>query len=110
MPAIVIIPTYNERENIEAIIRAVFDQAEPFHILIVDDGSPDGTAQIVQGLQQTKLFGDRLHLLERRGKLGLGTAYIAGFRWGLKRGYNYFFEMDADFSHNPADLVRLLDK
>jgi len=110
MSAIVIIPTYNERENIEAIIRAVFSQGEPFHILVVDDGSPDGTAQIVQDLQHTKLFGDRLHLLERRGKLGLGTAYIAGFRWGLKRGYNYFFEMDADFSHNPADLVRLLDK
>ncbi len=110
MSAIVIIPTYNERENIEAIIRAVFSQAEPFHVLVVDDGSPDGTAQIVQDLQHTKLFGDRLHLLERRGKLGLGTAYIAGFRWGLKRGYNYFFEMDADFSHNPADLVRLLDK
>jgi len=110
MSAIVIIPTYNERENIEAIIRAVFNQGEPFHVLVVDDGSPDGTAQIVQDLQHTKLFGDRLHLLERRGKLGLGTAYIAGFRWGLKRGYNYFFEMDADFSHNPADLVRLLDK
>ncbi len=110
MSAIVIIPTYNERENIEAIIRAVFSQGEPFHILVVDDGSPDGTAQIVQDLQHTKLFGDRLHLLERRGKLGLGTAYIAGFRWGLKRGYDYFFEMDADFSHNPADLVRLLDK
>ncbi len=110
MSAIVIIPTYNERENIEAIIRAVFSQGEPFHVLVVDDGSPDGTAQIVQDLQHTKLFGDRLHLLERRGKLGLGTAYIAGFRWGLKRGYDYFFEMDADFSHNPADLVRLLDK
>ena len=110
MSAIVIIPTYNERENIEAIIGAVFSQAEPFHVLIVDDGSPDGTAGIVRDLQQKEPFGGRLHLLERKGKLGLGTAYIAGFRWGLERGYEYFFEMDADFSHNPADLVRLLDK
>lgn len=110
MSAIVIIPTYNERENIESIILAVFGQAEPFHVLIVDDGSPDGTAQIVRDMQQTQHFGDRLHLLERKGKLGLGTAYIAGFRWGLQRGYDFFFEMDADFSHNPADLVRLLDK
>ena len=110
MSAIVIIPTYNERENIEAIIGAVFSQAEPFHVLIVDDGSPDGTAAIVRDLQQKSPFDGRLHLLERKGKLGLGTAYIAGFRWGLERGYEYFFEMDADFSHNPADLVRLLDK
>jgi dolichol-phosphate mannosyltransferase len=107
MGSIVIIPTYNERENIEAITRAVFALPEPFHILIVDDGSPDGTADIIRRLQQ-EAFGGRLHLLERKGKLGLGTAYIAGFRWGLERDYAYFFEMDADFSHNPADLVRLL--
>jgi len=109
MSALEIIPTYNERENAEAIIRAVFALPEPFHVLIVDDGSPDGTAQIVRDLQQAE-FKDRLHLLERSGKLGLGTAYIAGFRWGLERDYEYFFEMDADFSHNPADLLRLLDK
>jgi dolichol-phosphate mannosyltransferase len=106
MSALVIIPTYNERENAEAIVRAVFALPEPFHVLIVDDGSPDGTAQIIRDLQPA--FESRLHLLERRGKLGLGTAYIAGFRWGLDRGYDYFFEMDADFSHNPADLLRLL--
>ncbi|HNL38344.1 MAG: polyprenol monophosphomannose synthase [Saprospiraceae bacterium] len=106
MPALVIIPTYNERENIEAIIGAVFALAEPFHILIVDDGSPDGTADIVKNLQQR--WPERLHLLERKGKLGLGTAYIAGFRWGMERDYNYYFEMDADFSHNPEDLPRLL--
>lgn len=109
MSALVIIPTYNERENAEAIIRAVFALPEPFHVLIVDDGSPDGTAQIVRDLQQDE-FNGRLHLLERSGKLGLGTAYIAGFRWGLERNYDYFFEMDADFSHNPADLLRLLAK
>lgn len=109
MSALVIIPTYNERENAEAIIRAVFALKEPFHVLIVDDGSPDGTAQIVRDLQKNE-FSGRLHLLERSGKLGLGTAYIAGFRWGLERAYEYFFEMDADFSHNPADLLRLLAK
>lgn len=109
MSALVIIPTYNERENAEAIVRAVFALPHPFHVLIVDDGSPDGTAQIIRDMQE-KEFHDRLHLLERRGKLGLGTAYIAGFRWGLERGYGYFFEMDADFSHNPADLLRLLAK
>ncbi len=103
---LVIIPTYNEKENIANIIGAVFDLKDNFHILIVDDGSPDGTADIVRGLQ--KQFPDALHLLERRGKLGLGTAYIAGFRWGLERDYEYFFEMDADFSHNPKDLSRLL--
>ncbi|TNE68100.1 MAG: polyprenol monophosphomannose synthase [Bacteroidetes bacterium] len=108
MPNLVIIPTYNERENAEAIIRAVFALPEPFHVLIVDDGSPDGTADIVRGLMQS--FPDRLHLLERSGKLGLGTAYIAGFRWGLERDYAHFFEMDADFSHNPQDLPRLLAK
>lgn len=107
MSALVIIPTYNERENAEAIIRAVFALPEPFQVLIVDDGSPDGTAQIVKDLMATE-FAGRLHILERKGKLGLGTAYIAGFRWGLERDYQYFFEMDADFSHNPNDLLRLL--
>jgi dolichol-phosphate mannosyltransferase len=94
---------------VEAIVRAVFELPEPFHVLIVDDGSPDGTAAIVKHLQ-VQSFPNSLHLLERSGKLGLGTAYIAGFKWGLDRGYEYFFEMDADFSHNPADLPRLLDK
>lgn len=108
MKSLIIIPTYNEKENVEAIIRAVFALSEPFHILIVDDGSPDGTAQIVKNLQKTA-FESQLHLLERTGKLGLGTAYIAGFRWGLARGYDYIFEMDADFSHNPTDLLRLLN-
>ena len=107
MSALVIIPTYNERENIAAIVQAVFALTEPFHILIVDDGSPDGTGQIVRDLQGGA-YAERLHLLERSGKLGLGTAYIAGFRWGLQRGYNYVIEMDADFSHNPQDLPRLL--
>lgn len=107
--SLVIIPTYNEKENVEAIVRAVFELSEDFHVLIVDDGSPDGTADIVRHLQ-TNDFNGRLHLLERKGKLGLGTAYIAGFRWGLERGYDYLFEMDADFSHNPADLVHLLEK
>ncbi len=106
MSNLVIIPTYNERENAEAIVRAVFSLPEPFHILIVDDGSPDGTADIIRGLQTQ--FPGQLHLLERQGKLGLGTAYIAGFRWGLERDYAYFFEMDADFSHDPNDLPRLL--
>lgn len=105
--SIVIIPTYNEKENIEAIIRAVFSQSHPFHILIVDDSSPDGTSAIVQSLQ--KEFEERLHLEIRQGKLGLGTAYIHGFKWALSKGYEFIFEMDADFSHNPADLVRLLE-
>ncbi len=105
--SVVIIPTYNEKENIEAIIRAVFDLPRAFDILIIDDGSPDGTAVIVKKLQQE--FTDRLHLVERSGKLGLGTAYIAGFRWTLERHYEYIFEMDADFSHNPNDLLRLYD-
>lgn len=109
MPNLVIIPTYNERENVEAIIRAVCTLPEFFHVLIVDDGSPDGTADIVRDLQQ-HTFPEQIHLLERSGKLGLGTAYIAGFRWGLERGYAYLFEMDADFSHNPQDLPRLLAK
>jgi dolichol-phosphate mannosyltransferase len=106
LSALVIIPTYNEKENIQAIIGAVFALKQDFHILIVDDGSPDGTADIVRDLQ--RIFDQELHLLERTGKLGLGTAYIAGFRWGMERGYDYFFEMDADFSHNPQDLPRLL--
>jgi len=103
--SLVIIPTYNEKENVANIIEAVFSLPEPFDILIVDDGSPDGTADIVKELMlQNK---GRLHIHEREGKLGLGTAYIAGFRWGLERGYDYLFEMDADFSHDPKDLVRL---
>ena len=114
--SIVIIPTYNEKENIEKIIRAVFGLEDPmkapegkakcFHILIIDDGSPDGTANIVKGLMQQE-FSDRLFIVERKGKLGLGTAYIAGFKWALERDYEYIFEMDADFSHDPNDLPRL---
>ena len=104
--SIVIIPTYNEKENIEKIIRAVFGLEKAFHILIIDDGSPDGTAQIVKGLMQQE-FADRLFLVERSGKLGLGTAYICGFKWALERDYEYIFEMDADFSHDPNDLPRL---
>jgi dolichol-phosphate mannosyltransferase len=103
--SIVIIPTYNEKENIEKIIRAVFSLEKSFDILIIDDGSPDGTANIVKSLQPE--FTDRLHIVERQGKLGLGTAYIRGFKWGVERGYDYIFEMDADFSHNPNDLLRL---
>ena len=102
---IVIIPTYNEKENIEAITRKVFSLPGDFQILIIDDGSPDGTADIVKGLQQE--FPERLHLLERSGKQGLGTAYLTGFKWSLDHGYDYIFEMDADFSHNPDDLLRL---
>lgn len=101
----VIIPTYNEKENIENIIRAVFGLAGEYHIVIIDDGSPDGTADIVKSLR--KEFPDRLFLIEREGKLGLGTAYITGFKWALEHGYGYIFEMDADFSHNPEDLPRL---
>ncbi|MEZ4884916.1 MAG: polyprenol monophosphomannose synthase [Chitinophagales bacterium] len=106
--SIVIIPTYNEKENITNIIEAVFALPKDFHILIVDDGSPDGTAAIVRSLMVEK-YADSLFLEERKGKLGLGTAYIHGFRWGLKRDYQYIFEMDADFSHKPKDLVRLYD-
>ena len=106
--SIVIIPTYNERENIENIIRAVLKLETGFHIVIIDDGSPDGTAEIVKTLQQTE-FDGRLHLLQRTGKLGLGTAYLMGFRWALEHGYEYMFEMDADFSHNPSDLPRLYE-
>lgn len=103
--SVVIIPTYNEKENIEAIVREVFDLPQPFHILVVDDGSPDGTASIVKKLQ--KELPSALHLEERKGKLGLGTAYIHGFKWALRNGYDYIFEMDADFSHNPKDLLKL---
>jgi len=102
---LVIIPTYNEKENIEKIIRKVFSLDKDFHLLIVDDGSPDGTGDIVKGLQAE--FPDVLHIQERAGKLGLGTAYIHGFKWALKRDYKFVFEMDADFSHNPEDLERL---
>ena len=105
--SIVIIPTYNERENIENIIRAVFGLEKTFHILIIEDGSPDGTAAIVNTLQQE--FPDRLFMIERKGKLGLGTAYITGFKWALEHSYEYIFEMDADFSHNPNDLPRLYE-
>ena len=106
--SIVIIPTYNEKENIERIIRKVFSLEVDFHILIVDDGSPDGTANIVKKLQATE-FKDKLFIEERKGKLGLGTAYIHGFKWSLERKYDFIFEMDADFSHNPDDLIRLRD-
>ena len=104
--SIVIIPTYNEKENMEKIIRAVFSLEKCFHILVIDDGSPDGTASIVKRLQKDE-YGDRLFLIERQGKQGLGTAYITGFKWALERAYEYIFEMDADFSHNPKDLPRL---
>ena len=103
--SLVIIPTYNEKENIEKLVRTIFSLNKLFHILIVDDGSPDGTADIVKDLQSK--FQDSLFIQERTGKLGLGTAYIHGFKWALDRDYSYVFEMDADFSHNPADLVRL---
>ncbi|MDY0143691.1 MAG: polyprenol monophosphomannose synthase [Bacteroidales bacterium] len=102
---IVIIPTYNEKENIEAIIRYVFTLKTKFNVLVVDDGSPDGTADIVKTLMQE--YQDKLFILERSGKLGLGTAYIAGFKWSLEKGYTYIYEMDADFSHNPDDLEKL---
>lgn len=103
--ALVIIPTYNEKENIEAIIKAVFKQKKAFHILIVDDNSPDGTASIVKRLQQQ--YSDSLFLEQRNGKNGIGTAYIHGFKWAIKNEYDYVIEMDADFSHNPADIIRL---
>jgi dolichol-phosphate mannosyltransferase len=105
--SIVIIPTYNELGNIEKMVRKVFSLPKPFHLLIIDDGSPDGTAEVVKQLQ--KEFEGQLFLVERKGKLGLGTAYIAGFRWALAHSYQYIFEMDCDFSHNPDDLVRLYD-
>jgi len=103
---LVIIPTYNEKENIAKIIKAVFALEKPFHVLIIDDGSPDGTAQIVKDMQ-SGTYGGQLFIEEREGKLGLGTAYIHGFKWGLQRGYQYICEMDADFSHPPKDLERL---
>ena len=103
--SLVIIPTYNEKENIEKIIRKVFSLPHVFHIVIIDDGSPDGTADIVKHLQGE--FTGKLFIEERKGKLGLGTAYIHGFKWALKHNYEYIFEMDADFSHNPDDLIRL---
>ena len=105
--AIVIIPTYNEIENIEAIVKAVFSQDTSFHILVVDDNSPDGTAQKVIAMQNE--YPEQLFLLQRAEKNGLGTAYIEGFKWCLERTYAYIFEMDADFSHNPNDLVKLLN-
>ncbi len=104
---IVIIPTYKEKENIEKIIRYVFNLPKDFHILIIDDNSPDGTADIVKNL--IKEFPNKLHIVEREGKLGLGTAYLTGFKWALEHNYQYIFEMDADFSHNPDDLVHLHD-
>ena len=105
MSKLIIIPTYNEKENIEKIILKVFSLDVDFDILIVDDGSPDGTANIVREIQKT--YPEKLHIVERTGKLGLGTAYIFGFKWALKNNYDYIFEMDADFSHDPDDLIRL---
>lgn len=107
MEKIVIIPTYNERENIANIIQSIFSLGQPFHVLVIDDSSPDNTAGIVKELQ-TQFVGN-LFLIERTGKLGLGTAYIDGFKWSLEKGYRYIFEMDADFSHNPHDLRRLYE-
>ena len=108
MSNLVIIPTYNEKENIEAIITAVMELPIEYHVLVIDDGSPDGTAAIVKYLMTNK-FAGKLHLVERAGKLGLGTAYIAGFKWAIEHKYEYIFEMDADFSHNPQDLLKLYD-
>lgn len=105
MEKLVIIPTYNEKENIEKILQAVYDLQQDFHVLVIDDGSPDGTAEIVRSLQPR--FNNTVFLEERSGKQGLGTAYIYGFKWATSRGYQFIFEMDADFSHNPADLPRL---
>lgn len=105
--SVILVPTYNEKENIENIIRKVFSLPHPFHILVIDDGSPDGTGQIVKSLQTE--FEGRLFIEERVGKLGLGTAYIHGFKWSLAKGYDYIFEMDADFSHNPDDLIRMYE-
>ncbi len=107
MEKLVIIPTYNEKENIRKIVRAIIDLQQDFHILVIDDGSPDGTADIVRELQT--VYSTTLYLEERSGKLGLGTAYIHGFRWAVERGYDFIFEIDADFSHNPADLPRLYE-
>lgn len=105
---LVIIPTYNEKENVEAIIRAVMTLPIEFNVLIIDDGSPDGTADIVKRLMKDE-FNERLFIVERQGKLGLGTAYICGFKWAIEHKYDYIFEMDADFSHNPQDLMKLYD-
>lgn len=105
--SLVIIPTFNEKENIEKIIRKVFSLSKPFDVLIIEDNSPDGTAAIVRKLMDE--FPNRLYMEERKGKLGLGTAYIHGFKWALQREYEYIFEMDADFSHNPEDLLKLYD-
>jgi len=105
--SLVIIPTYNEKENIQKIIKAVFNLLNTFHVLVIDDNSSDGTADLVKQLMPQ--FPESLHLVQRQGKMGLGTAYIHGFKWALERNYQYIFEMDADFSHNPADLQRLLD-
>jgi dolichol-phosphate mannosyltransferase len=102
---IIIIPTYNEKENISSILKAIFGLQQDFHVLVIDDGSPDGTAEIVKALQQQ--YAGQLFLEQRSGKLGLGTAYIHGFKWSLAKGYKYIFEMDADFSHSPKDLQRL---
>ncbi len=107
MKNLVIIPTYNEKENIEKMVKKVMSLSEDFHLLVVDDGSPDGTGELVKKLQDE--YPNKLFIEERSGKLGLGTAYIHGFKWGLKNGYDYLFEMDADFSHNPDDLKRLLN-
>lgn len=107
LKSVVIIPTYNESENIEAIITAVLEQPLKSDILIIDDNSPDGTASMVKKIQE--IAKSRLHIIERSGKLGLGTAYITGFKWALENGYDYIFEMDADFSHNPTDINRLYD-
>ena len=105
--SVIIIPTYNEKENISNIIHAIFDLPGAFDVLVIDDGSPDGTAQIVKDLMKEERFSGHVFIVERAGKQGLGTAYIAGFRWALERGYEYVFEMDADFSHDPLDVPRL---
>ncbi len=107
MEKLVVIPTYNEKDNVESILRYVFNLKKDYHVLVVDDSSPDGTGEIVSGLQ--KEFQGQLFLEVRHGKLGLGTAYIHGFKWGLSKGYAFIFEMDADFSHNPNDLENLYD-
>ena len=103
--SLVIVPTYNEKENVEKMLRKVFSLSKSYHVLVVDDGSPDGTAEIVKSLQSE--FKGQLFIQERQGKMGLGTAYIHGFKWGLKKEYSYFIEMDCDFSHNPEDLIHL---
>ena len=104
---VIIIPTYNEKENIERMIRTLLALEHQFDVLVVDDGSPDGTAELVKGMME--LYPERVFLIEREGKLGLGTAYITGFKWALERDYEYIFEMDADFSHDPNDVPRLYE-